>query len=223
MTKNADVLKKTMLFSGLESSELNELGRVAVSSKVKSSEIIFTEGEDALSLYVLASGSINLVKTSVDGKEQLIRSVKQGEVFAEAAMFSGSTYPVTAVAKSDSQLMIFRKKGLLAFIKKHPDVSLKMMGVMSNLLRHLNSLLGELSLGTVSSRLAAYLLKRAKDEGSKEFSLGVPKSELAFKLGTIPATLSRNFKIMSAKGWISIKGDLVKINDIIALESSTDL
>ncbi|MBT3182259.1 MAG: Crp/Fnr family transcriptional regulator [Deltaproteobacteria bacterium] len=221
MAKSADVLKQTMLFSGLEVSELNDLGKVASSTKVKSGGVIFNEGDEAQSFYVLVEGSIDLVKSSAEGKEQLIRNVKRGEVFAEAAMFAGSTYPVTAITKSDSKLMVFGKKALLSFIKRHPDVSLKMMGVMSNLLRHLNSLLGELSLGTVSSRLAAYLLKRAKDEGGKEFLLGMAKRDLAFHIGTIPATLSRNLAKMSSDVWIEVKGNRILLKDIKALRAAS--
>ena len=103
-------------------------------------------------------------------------------------------------------------------IKKHPEVSLQIMGVMARLLRHLNTLLSDLSLGTVVQRLANILLKKSKEKKSLKFELDIPKKELAFKLGTIPETLSRNFRKLEKDGIISVKSKLITINNINKLE-----
>jgi len=217
--KHTNLLKHCMLFSELDSTALGELERAARIKKIGRGDVLFNEGDDAHSFCVVVSGSLDLVKSSPDGKEQLVRHVKKGEIFAEAAMFSGIAYPVTAVAKSKTEVLSIKKTSFLKFIKLHPDVSLKMMGVMSNLMRHLNSLLADLSLGTVSSRLAEFLLRRSKEEGSREFLLGMKKRELAFKLGTIPETLSRNLSKMVKIKALSVRRDKICIKNINRLES----
>lgn len=216
--KAADVLKRCVLFSELRSSSLDELGRIVTIRHLGEDEVLFGEGEDAETFFILASGDVDLVKSSPGGREQLVRSVKAGEVFAEAAMFSGMSYPAMAIARSRSEILSIGKSRFISFLRGHPEVSLRMMGVMSNLLRHMNSLLAELSLGTVSGRLAAYLLKRMKEEGREEFLLDISKKELAFKIGTVPETLSRNLKRMATDGVLRIAGSRIIIKNINKLE-----
>lgn len=219
--KNAWVLKNCPIFSGLDDRPLDELARLAGSVKFEEGGVVFNEGEDARALYILVNGAVTLVKYSASGKEQFIRAVKKGEMFAEAAVFSGGAYPVTAVASARSELLSLKKEKFIRFIREHPDVSLKIMSVMSSLLRHLNNLLTDLSLGTVTSRLAAYLLKKAKLSQSNSVVLDISKQELAFKMGTIPATLSRNLQKLSRDRLIEVKKNRIIIKDISALEDLT--
>lgn len=212
------LLKKCQFFSELSDVALSTLSHVVRSNRRNRGELLFSEGDEACALYILASGSVDLVKISPDGREQFVRGVKSGEMFAEAAMFSGDAYPVTAIVRSNSELLSINKNDFMALVKKHPEVSLQIMGVMARLLRHLNTLLSDLSLGTVVQRLANFLLKKSKEKKSLKFELDIPKKELAFKLGTIPETLSRNFRKLEKDGAISVKSNLIIIKNIDELE-----
>ena len=217
--RSLDLLKRCFWFSCVDSASLLSLARFSKSKIFNKGEMIFSEDDKAEYLYILADGAVDLVKSVSSGKEHLVRSVGKGEMFAEAAMFSGDSYPATAVAKVKSQLFAINKKDFIAFIEKHPDASLKIMGTMARLLRHLNLKLAEVSLGSVSSRLAGYLLLKFGEYGDREFPLDLKKKDLAFKLGTIPETLSRIFKKFEVEGIISLDGKLIKINKIDMLRS----
>lgn len=217
MNKN-ELIKECLFFSELDRTTIAEIAEICTIRKFEKGYILFSEGDDALAMYILAEGRIDLVKTSPEGKEVLVRGVKKGDMFAEAAMFSGAMYPVTAITKVESTVMLFERRKLLALVRSHPEVSFKMLGVMSKLLRHLNELLAELSLGTVRGRISAYLLKRVEKEGMT-FNIGIPKRELAFKLGTIPETLSRNFAKMAREGIIKIKADKITVKDVDKLDA----
>ncbi|NLD27539.1 MAG: Crp/Fnr family transcriptional regulator [Myxococcales bacterium] len=207
------VLKKCHLFAELDPRSISGIAALASEKSLADGEILFSEGDEAAFLFILESGAIDLVKYSSEGRERLVRSVSPVEIFAEAAVFSGEEYPATAVARKDSRVVAIRKDRLSSFIRKHPDVSMKMMGVMSSLLRHLNSLLSELSLDSVEARLAAYFVKRARKQGA-EFFLGMQKRELASRLGTVPETFSRNLKKFLKAGFLQISGGKVKILNI---------
>lgn len=216
--KRSELIRNCLIFSELENSAIKGLSAIIHEQQISRDEMLFAEGDDASDLYILAEGEIELTKSSPDGKEQLIRTVRAGETFGEAAMFAGDTYPATATAKRASAVLALAKKDFIGYIKAHPEVSLKMMGAMAKLLRHLNRLVAELSLGSVQSRLAGYLMKRYKKDGKRSFMLGIKKRELAFKLGTISETLSRTLKKFKTRRLIDVQGERITILDPDAIE-----
>ena len=217
--KTDDLLKHVGIFLGLGNAPIADLSAISIRKEFNKGEIIFSEGDIASSLYVMDDGDVHLVKISRDGRNQLVRRVTCGDIFAEAAVFSGKAYPATAIANTKSSVVMIDKKRFLSFIKEHPEVSLQIMGAMSQLLRHLNSLLADMSLDGVSQRLAAYLLRRSKEDGMN-FNLGFSKAELAFRLGTVPETLSRNLRKLSSEGAISVSGRTIEIKDVTVLKKN---
>lgn len=217
--KTADLIKNCIPFSGLSSTALTDLSQIAEYQTCTKGDVLFTDGDEATALFLLVEGAIDLVKIAPTGREQFVRSVKCGEMFAEAVMFAGEAYPATAIARQNSRLITISKKRFITFVRAHPDASLAIMGVMAKLLRHLNTLLADLSLGQVSNRLAAFLIAKSRERRKIEFSLGITKRELALRLGTIPATLSRNLRKLKEEGIIDVRGDFVTIKKFKALES----
>jgi len=206
-----ETLKECTLFSDLKNDELSSLAKILEQKKVSKNTHLFFEGDPAENLYILASGEVKLIKASASGKEQLIRIVYPSEIFAEAAMFAGINYPATSITTKDSIVFLLNKEKFLKLIKKHPNVSVRMMGTMSKLLIHLNKMVSELHLGSVQMRLAKYLLDLSKEKKSTKFELNIKKQELAFQLGTIKETLSRNLKSLQKQGVIEVNKSQISI------------
>lgn len=223
MAAKLELLRGCALFQGVERQALGDLAAMATVRRLGRDEVLFDEGDAAESLFLLASGDVTLVKSSVEGRERLLRRVKPGEVFAEAAMFAGAGYPATAVARAPSEVVRITRKDFLAYVSRHPAVSLAILGAMARLLRHLNGLLTELSLSSVEARLAAWLLRRSRAVGSKEFLLGIAKKELAFRLGTVPETLSRNLAKLARCKAIVVTGERVALKDLTRLHELAGL
>jgi len=217
-----ELIKETPLFSELKPNAQTELQKITLTITFSKDEMLFTEGEPAENLYILSSGTVDLIKSSPDGKEQLIRQVDEGETFAEAAMFSGESYPVTAIARSKGSLLVIHKNKFLSFIKKNPEISMQIMGAMAKLLRHLNQLITKMTLGSVQSRLAAFIIKRSRESGSPSFELGMKKQELAFQLGTISETLSRNLRKLQDDGIIEVNGQSITIKNATRLNELSE-
>lgn len=221
MMDKLELLKKCAFFSDIDGASLTGLQKIVGEKKYSKGQMIFSEGEDSTALHILGTGSVDLVKLSPGGKEKLIRTVEPGEVFAEAAVFSGETYPATAMARSESKLFTIKRSKFISFVRSNPDVAIKMLGTMSRLLRHLNNLLSELTLGSVSSRLAKFLIRTSEEEKNISFKLPVRKNDLAFILGTVSETLSRNIKKFKKLGLIEVRGNLIRIKDLKKLKELT--
>lgn len=213
MPNTQEILKSCQLFTDLGSDELGLLDSIAVRKTYRKAEVIFSEGESAFCLYMVGSGSVKVYKLSAEGKEQIIKVFRAGEVFAEAAMFSGSTYPAYAEALTKCDIVYLARKDLLNIIKKEPELGLKMLGTLAGRLRHLVGVIEDLSLKEVDQRLAKYLLDRQACLYCERFDLDITKAALARVIGTIPETLSRALHKLGKEGIIRITGKNVQILD----------
>ncbi len=212
-------LHQCTLFSGMNS---GDLGYVAEITKVKNypkGNLIFSQGETAVGFYTVNKGKVKVYKLSGDGRQHILHIVTTGGVFAEAAVFSGMTYPAYAETLSACELLYFDKTAFFTLIKKHPQISLNMLATLSKYLRRFSNLIEELSLKDVSSRLAKYILNQSDSFGGDSFELSVKKSELASQLGTVSETLSRSLNKLKSKKAIDVNGKYIYILDKKLLES----
>jgi len=214
------LLKKCPLFAGLKEEDLLKIRAISVPKKMTKKEILFSEGEEAKGFYVLLVGKVKLFKLSPEGKEQILHVVSAPDAFAEAALFLGGTYPAFAEALTDGQLLFISGKEFNQLIERNPKLSINMIVSLSHYLKKFTSLIEELSLKEVSSRLAKYLLELSSLGGKdlREVELDLTKTQLASKLGTVSETLSRTFTKMKSKGIIEVKKNRIFILDRKALE-----
>src|SRR5512136_2704766 len=184
MNMSADLLNRCPLFAGLKEEELKRIRAIASLKQVVKREILFSDGEVAKGFYVILSGKVKLYKVSSEGKEQILHVVSAPDAFAEAALFLEGSYPAFAEALADSRLLFFPKKEFVQLIERNPQLSINMIVSLSHFLRRFASLIEELSLKEVSSRVAKYLidlsLKSSKEGKSvKEIELDLSKTQLA--------------------------------------------
>jgi len=217
------LLKRCPLFAGLKDEDLKRVRAIAIPRQVSKKEVLFSEGEEAKGFYAILSGKVKLYKISLEGKEQILHVVSAPDAFAEAALFQEGSYPAFAEALSDSQLLYIPKRDFIQLIEKNPQLSINMIVSLSHYLRRFASLIEELSLKEVSSRIAKYLLdlsvKLSKEgKNPKEVELDLSKTQLASKLGTISETFSRTLGKMKGKGIIDVQGNKIVILDRKSLE-----
>ena len=220
---STDLLRRCPLFAGVKEEDLKKIRAIAKPKQVGKREVIFSDGEEAKGFYVILSGKVKLYKISPEGKEQILHVVSAPDAFAEAALFLEGSYPAFAEALSDCQLLFFQKRDFTQLIEKNPQLSINMIVTLSHYLRSFASLIEELSLKEVSSRIAKYLidlsLKLSKEgKNPKEVELDLSKTQLASKLGTISETLSRTLAKMKAKGIIDVRKNRILILNREVLE-----
>jgi len=216
-------LKRCPLFAGLKEDDLKKIRAIASPRQAGKREVIFRDGQEAKGFYVILSGKVKLYKISPDGKEQILHVVSAPDAFAEAVPFLEGSYPAFAEALTDSQFLFFPKRDFVHLIEKNPQLSINMIVSLSLFLKRFTSLIEELSLKEVSSRIAKYLIDlslKASKEGKslEEIELDVSKTQLASKLGTISETLSRTLAKMKAKKMIEVKKHKILILNREALE-----
>lgn len=219
------ILSGVPIFSGLAASEMEFLAQRVVPRNYSAGQMVFNEGDPCSGLYVVASGHVRIFKTSAGGREQVLSIDGLGSSVAELPVFDGGNYPASVAAVDDSTLLLFiSKRDFQELCLTHPQVSLKVLRVVGARLRGLVGIIEELSFTTVRHRLAAFLLRLARREGTKttdgiEVTLPDNNQEIAAQIGTVRELVSRNLSRFEAEGLIEIKGRTLVIRELTAIES----
>ena len=111
-------------------------------------------------------------------------------------------------------MLLVQKDGILALLKRQPELALRMLGSMSSHLRVLVGHIEDLTVKDVETRLANWLIKRCPDplgESPVKIELTSTKRVLAAELGTVSETFSRTLAKFREQKLISVKGKTLTI------------
>ena len=217
------ILRQTPLFTGLSDAEMAALAVHVTRQRFDRGELLFNEGDRCQGLYLVANGKIRIFKLSPSGREQILAVEGPGSSFAELPVFDGGTYPASASALEDAEVLFISRKDFHGLCLQHPEVGLKVIAVVGARLRRLVGIIEELSFTTVRQRLIAVLLRLARTDGkrSKEgVVIEMPKShqDLAAELGTVRELISRNLGRLEAEGYLDVEGRKIIVKDLTGLE-----
>jgi CRP/FNR family transcriptional regulator len=207
-------LRSCRLFTGLPLPDLESIADVTVIKSLSKGEYLFREGDPALGFYIVQRGSVNVHRVSAAGKEQIIHIFRTGDSFAEVALASDKGYPADARALEPTQALLVRKEGILALLRRQPELALRMLGSMSSHLRVLVSQLEDLTLKDVETRLANWLVKKCPNLQSElpvRIELAMAKRVLAAELGTVSETLSRTLAKFREQKLLTVKGKTIVV------------
>ncbi len=209
-----NTLRSCQLFTGLPLADLEQIAAVTVLKSLEKDEYLFHEGDPALGFYVVQRGAVNVHRVNAAGKEQIIHVFRTGDSFAEVALASATGYPADARVLESSQVLLVQKAGILALLKRQPELALRMLGSMSSHLRVLVGQLEDLTMKDVETRLANWLVKRCPaSAGDKpvQIELKMTKRVLAAELGTVSETFSRTLAKFREQKLIVVKGKQITV------------
>jgi CRP-like cAMP-binding protein len=209
-----NTLRSCQLFTGLPPQDLENIAAVTVIKSLTKGDYLFHEGDRATGFYIIQRGSVNVHRVNAAGKEQIIHIFRTGESFAEVALASDKGYPADACALEPTQVLLVQKGGILALLRRQPELALRMLGSMSSHLRVLVGQLEDLTLKDVETRLANWLVKRCPNPQSERplrIELTMTKRVLAAELGTVSETFSRTLAKFREQKLITVKGKTVVI------------
>jgi signal-transduction protein with cAMP-binding, CBS, and nucleotidyltransferase domain len=102
----AEILKRSLIFSGLNEEELAEVAGLAIDRSFTSGEFVFWDGDPPNWFYIIAQGRVKVLKHSSLGKEFIIAFFGPGEMFGEVAVFEDKPYPASAQAVTETEVQL---------------------------------------------------------------------------------------------------------------------
>ena len=216
MAIQADFLKRTPYFSDLGLADIDSIARLFFEKKAERGEMFLLEGEPDHILYFVVAGAVKVLKTSADGKEQILNIARPGDSFNDAAVFDGRPNPAAAQAMGSVVLYGIRKDNLETIIQKHPGIALNAVKVMASRVRHLLSLVEDLSFKHVIGRVARILLKSAG--GGTGTGQRLTQQDMAAMAGTVREIVGRSLKDLESEGAIRLDHHRIIITNKEILE-----
>lgn len=216
-------LRRVPFLADLDPSDLEVLSERMARRPFLRGQTIFAEGDRCDGLYLVESGTVRVVKTSQQGREQLLSLERMGGALGEIALLDGGPHPASAIADSDGAMLILPAPDLRALMQSHPQVALAMIKAVTRRFRRILRLVEELSFSTVRKRLAAHLVELARERGRRvadgiEFELRERNQELAMRIGTVRELVSRTLGRFHGEGLLRMQGRKVTIPDLGALK-----
>lgn len=214
-------LRDSALFGGFPPHHIEAVGRFTRIVHLREGEGLFAEGEPCGAIYVLVDGLIKLYVTTTQDREKVIEFVEPGDTFAEAALFSGQGYPVSAQAVTDAKLLAVDAFAFSRYLRNHGDL---MWAIASQLSRRAHYLVGRIrqqSLQGAKEKVAGYLLGRWSEEEPDTALHGLPyrRADLAAAVGVTVETLCRVLTEFRSKGWIETRDSAITLLEPDALET----
>ncbi len=199
------------IFAGLEDEDKASIIDICHYRELEPKELLFSQGRVADGFYLILSGVVLTYRVGVSGKEQLLHVLGEGELCGEVPVFEGSVYPANARAQGNLKVLYIPAEKFLTLALNHPAILLGLLAVLSKRLRKFVSLIDDLSLKEVSTRLARYLVELLEASASDSFELKISKTQLASQIGTIAETVSRTFARMNKQSILTIQGSQITI------------
>ena len=198
------LLQSTSLFTGIDADSLRvllgELG--AVIRTYGRGEALVLAGAPNRRVGVVLSGGIEAYRPAPGGARIPITRMGPGGVFGDVLGGSSLDSPVTVVASSRCEVLLFPYERLLL-----PDGSPARQKLLQNLVRTISDKYFLLSrrvdllvLKSLRAKVCAYLLNEAEQQGSMTFTIPFSRIQLADYLNCDRSALSRELSLMQRDG-----------------------
>jgi CRP/FNR family transcriptional regulator len=200
------------MFVGLDDETLAILAAESRRAQFSAGEAVFREGEPTEGLYVLESGWVRAAKMSDQGREQVLQFVGPGEAFNTVPAVTSLPNPATATALEPSVVWIVPRITLHRLLRERPEFAGRVLQNMAVRMVHLVGLVADLSLRTVSERLAHLILEQAEG-GVLPRPRWFTIAEIAARLGTVPDVVQRAMGRLQSEGLIDVSRREIRILD----------
>jgi CRP/FNR family transcriptional activator FtrB len=205
------------LFTGLAERDVRELLDGAEVLALGHEHLLYREGEEVGRFYVVLDGHVEM-SVEVDGRKSVVEVARRATVLADAAMFGGGRYIMTARVLTGATLLAVPAAAFKSRLEERLDIMLHMLTTMSFRLRMLVRQIAELKLKTTAQRLGSFLLTMVEaEEGKAELRFPYDKKLVADELGMKPESLSRALGKLARIGVESLPDNLVVIADVARL------
>jgi CRP/FNR family cyclic AMP-dependent transcriptional regulator len=215
----AVLLARTEVFGGLEQRELGEVAQVAVPRRWERGEVIFMEGDEGDTTYLLMSGAILLTCEHQDGRVVAIAELRAGDMFGELAMFRGETRSATAEAIEPTEAVALLAPDVQRLIRLNPDIASKLLKALAERVSRTTERLLRQSFQTVPGRVASALLQQSsarkaeRDDVDGDVLIQATQVEIAGLAGTSRESASRFLATLERAGVVTLGRGKVTVHD----------
>lgn len=206
--ENPEILKH---FSKDELAELSHEKRII---SFKKGEIIIEEGATPKGIYYIDKGTAKMYKLGFNGKEQILRFTKTGDIIGYRSILSKQPYGASATAMEDMEVCFIPEKFFIKVLEHHPKLAFDILRRISEDLGESAQTITFLAQKTVRERLAEVLLLLEKKLGTDKdgfIKISLTREEMANLIGTATESAIRLISEFKTDNLIEVEGRKIKI------------
>jgi CRP-like cAMP-binding protein len=214
-------LETEAIFRYLSHDEVDMINFEKEFRQFKRGEILYTEGNRIAGFYCIHKGIIKVFKTGLDGKEQIIRFAKPGDIIAYRSVLSNEVACTSAKVIEDCQACFIPSEILISLVKSNSSYALELLKLACHELGEANSFITDIAQKTVRERLAEILLLLVNDFGldnQNYLQISLTREELANIVGTATESVIRLLSEFKSDNLVELNGRKIKVLNKKGLE-----
>ncbi len=139
--KNPKLLRNIALFQLLDDDERTVLAAEMDQEDYLQGQIIFDQGDEGGTMYVVQSGRVELFLTTQDDERIELEVINPGGLFGELSLLDNQSRSASARALENTELLVVDRNDLRLLIKDRPDAAIDILSILGQRLRDANMLL----------------------------------------------------------------------------------
>lgn len=219
------IIKRFNALKTLSQDELETFTDHKTTLIIKKGENLMTEGHAINGLYCIRDGKAKLTKLNTNGKEQIIKFVKGGDILGQRSILSEELVGLNVVALEDMHVCFIPKGDILHTVKNNSNFSLSLMRNISHQLNEANTMVSQMAQKPVKDRLAENLLNLEEVFGVDTegcIDIVLTREEIANTIGTATESAIRLLSNLRKESIIDLVGKKIKILNKNALKNLSD-
>jgi CRP-like cAMP-binding protein len=218
------LLTNVPVFASLAPHDLEQVAEVCHPRRFPAGEIVFREGDESNTCYVVRSGHARAVREHADGRQIALATFGPGDIFGELAMFDDERRSATIETTDALEALAILGPDMRRLMLQRPQLAVGLAASLARRLRTTNERLASQSFQTVQSRVAgviAQLVEQARGEGApdRDVPITATQAELAMLAGSSRESASRFLATLERAGVISQGRGRLTVHDPDALRN----
>ncbi len=219
----ATLLARVPVFDELADEDLRRVAEVAVPRRFEPGEVVFREGDDSDTCYVVHAGHGRAIREHPDGRQITLATFGPGDIFGELAMFDDERRSAAVEATDELEVLGILGGDMRRLLRRYPDMAVKLVISLGRRLRAANERLARQSFQTVQSRVAAVLAQlveqaQVEGAGTRDIPVVATQADLAKLAGSSRESASRFLAVLERAGVISQGRGRLTVHDPAALQ-----
>ncbi|MBL4605086.1 MAG: Crp/Fnr family transcriptional regulator [Flavobacteriaceae bacterium] len=206
----------------LTKDELLRISGCKSSELIKKGDVLFNEGEYINGVYCIKDGVCKVTKMSSNGREQIVKLVKKGDLLGERSLVSNEAANLKATAINDMEVCFIPKYEIVRDINTNSKFAMSVLKDLASSLKEADNVIVDMAQKTVKQRLAETLLYLNKSHSSGLenglLDIQLSREDIANIIGTATESAIRLLSTFKKEKLIRLKGKEIYILDTKQLQ-----
>ena len=208
------IVKEFTAFQTLSSEELEEVSHHKNEMRFKRGDVIFREGSILNGIFCVKRGKCKLTKLSPNGKNQIVKFIKDGDMLGHRSVLSEEPVNLSVVALEEVRVCFIPKSDVVKSIHANKHFSKSMFKVVCHELKDAHSKLTNMAQKTVRERLADTLLfldETFGEDAQGYLNIRLSREEISNAIGTSTESAIRSLSEMNKEQLVFLFEKKIKL------------